>query len=46
MRAAVIENPDPPLAVAKRDQPLAQQHQAQRGAIDVQLGRHTAGSQY
>jgi len=33
MRAAVIEDPDFTGAVAKRDQPLAEQHQPQRVAV-------------
>jgi len=44
MRAAVIEHADPPCAVAKGDQPLAQQHHAQRVAVGSQFrrqaGRH------
>ena len=37
MRAAVIEDADPPGTVAKRDQSLTQQHQAQRRAVSHQF---------
>jgi hypothetical protein len=41
MRAAVIEDADPPRTVAKRDQLLAQEHQAQRIAVGGQFRRQT-----
>jgi hypothetical protein len=37
MRAAVIENTDPPGTVAKSDQSLAEQHQTQRIAVRHQF---------
>ena len=40
MRAAMVHDPDPAIAVAKRDQPLAQQHQPHRRAVALQFGRH------
>jgi hypothetical protein len=43
MRTTVIENADPPRAVAKGDQFLTEQHQPQRIAIRRQLQRKTGG---
>ncbi len=40
MRAAVIHDADPAGAVAKRDQPLAEQQEAQRRAVALQFRRH------
>ncbi len=40
MRAAVVHDPDPATAVAKRDQPFAEQHQPHRSAVAFQFRRH------
>jgi hypothetical protein len=44
MRATVVEDADPSRAVAERDEALAEQHQAQRIAVNQKLGRQ-AGRQ-
>ena len=40
MRAAMVHDPDPARTVAKRDQPLAEQHQPHRRAVALEFRRH------
>ncbi len=43
MRAAVIHDPDAPAGVAKGDELLAQQHEAERRSVRRELARDTGG---